>query len=286
MSNDISSNAMLVYLNTSMWSARKLDRSATREVTESHEASSDAGRFNKQLLPKDALAPIVQIAGAARTYLYDHTLAWSDNGDRVMSSMNYFEVMEQLRQFKAEFTQAVDEFCDEYLQHRERARLRLNSLFKDDDYPHEDDVKRKFAMTFGVMPVPVAGDFRATLPDDALEEARVEIANTVNARVQSAMTEVKDKVQDALKHLRQRLDETKGGTGRLHDSALTNIGEVLSRMPGLNLTNDAGLEELRKTLTTTFGGLEMADIKKSATVREDVMRQTDNILKQMQGLSC
>lgn len=285
MSNDISGRAMLVYLSVSAWSGRKLDRSATREVTDSHEASSDAGRFNKQLLPKEALAPITQIAGAARTYLYAHTLAWSDNGDRVMSSTSYFNVMPKLREFKADFDKAVDTFCDEYLQHRERARLRLNSLFKEDDYPHEQDVRRKFAMSFGVMPLPAAGDFRAALPDDELDEVRAEIEASVSGRVQSAMAEVWEEVRTTVSHLRRRLDETKDGTGRLHESALTNIEDLIARLPGLNLTNDAGLETMRKLLATTFNGLEMKDIKKSDAVRTDVMCQTDAILRQM-GISC
>lgn len=286
MTNDISSKAMLVYLSVSAWSGRKLDRSATQEVTQNHEASSDAGRFNKQLLPKDALAPLVQIAGAARTYLYDHTLAWSDNGDRVMSSDNYFAVMERLRKYKAEFTATADKFCEDYDTHRERARLRLNTLFNDNDYPHSQDVRRKFDMRFGVMPLPSAGDFRVDLSEDELNDARAEIAESVNSRVQGAMLEVTEKIRDALKHLHQRLDETKGGTGRLHESALTNIEELLSRIPGLNLTNDAGLEDLRKTLATTFNGLEIKDIKKDDALRNDVMRQTDEILKNMQGVCC
>jgi hypothetical protein len=278
------SNALLVYLNTSIWTARKLDRTATQEVTLSHSAASDAGRFNKQLLPKEALAPITQIAGAARLYLYDHTRPWSDNGDRVMSGMNYFEVMNQLRVFRAEFNAAVDTFCAAYTEHRERARLKLNTLFNDNDYPHEREVRRKFDMSFGIMPLPTAGDFRVELPDEALEEARAEIEAAVSGRMQAAMADVWGEVRTTVSHLRQRLEETKGGTGRLHDSALTNIEDLIARLPGLNLTNDAGLEDMRKLVATTFNGIEMKDIKKSDAVRADMMAQTDALLKQMGAL--
>ena len=184
------SNALLVYLNTSMWSARKLDRTATHEVTENHAASSDAGRFNKQLLAKEALAPITQIASAARQYLYDNTRPWGDNGDRIMSITNYFIVPERLRQYKVEFNAAADALEATYTEQRERSRLRLNTLFHDSDYPQASEIRRKFSMDFGIMPLPSAGDFRVNLPDEALEEARAEIEKTVSDRMTTAMTEV------------------------------------------------------------------------------------------------
>jgi len=277
------SNALLVYLNVSMWSARKLDKSATHEVTENHAASSDAGRFNKQLLAKEALAPIAQIASAARTYLYDNTRPWGDNGDRIMTITNYFIVPERLRQFKAEFNAAADVLEATYTEQRERSRLRLNTLFHDSDYPQAHEIRRKFSMDYGIMPVPTAGDFRVDLPESALEEARTEIEKTVNARMNEAMSAVWEEVRGTVSKLRQRLEETRNG-GRLHESTLTNIEDLIARLPGLNLTNDAGLENMRKLLATTFNGIEMKDIKKSDAVRMDVMAQTDAIMKQMAGM--
>jgi hypothetical protein len=49
------SRAMLCLLSISMWSARKYDREASEEIAQRHGAQPDAGRYNKVLLPKEAL---------------------------------------------------------------------------------------------------------------------------------------------------------------------------------------------------------------------------------------
>ena len=48
---NLNDRALLVQLNVSQWTARKYDKSASKEVTTAHGASSAAGRFNKSLLP-------------------------------------------------------------------------------------------------------------------------------------------------------------------------------------------------------------------------------------------
>lgn len=280
MTDNIASRAMLVQLGISQWTARRLDRSATAEVTSAHAAASDAGRFNKQIVDKSALLPIQQVATAARTYLYQHTLPWADNGDRVLSSMNYFEVMTKLREFKAKFDEEVDAFCTDYNEHRERARLRLNSLFKDEDYPQEWEVRSKFAMSFGVMPLPTAGDFRVAMSDDVVEEVRQEIEAQLGARVQGLVTSVWEELGSTVSHLRDRLQSG----GKLHDSALDNLTDLLDRLPGLNITNDEGIDAMRHEIRQMVSGLEMKDIKKDEKLKQSVIDQTAAILAQMSGL--
>ena len=55
----LSTRAMLVSLSISQWSGRRLDREITDEVNQQHNAAADAGRYNKLLLPKEALAETV-----------------------------------------------------------------------------------------------------------------------------------------------------------------------------------------------------------------------------------
>lgn len=277
---NIASRAMIVFMNVSQATFRKLDKQATSEVTANHAAAADAGRFNKQVIDKEALAPIQQIVSAARTYLYDHTLPWSDNGDRVLSSMNYFEVMGKLQEFAAYFKAAVDTFCNDYNQHRERAKLKLNSLFKEADYPYEHEVRSKFAFTFGVLPLPTAGDFRVAMSDDVVDEVRAEIEQQLNARVQGMMSSVWDDLTKTITHLRDRLQ----ANGPLFSSALDNVTDLLARLPGLNITDDAGLETIRKELHTALMGLEMKDLKKDEKLKQSTIGAVDDILRNMRGL--
>ena len=56
LTTPLSRKAVLVSVNISQWTARKLDREVTDEVNASHGAQKDAGRYNKLLLEKEALA--------------------------------------------------------------------------------------------------------------------------------------------------------------------------------------------------------------------------------------
>lgn len=50
----IHARALLVWLTISGWSARRYDRQVTNKVNAQYAASTDAGRYNKHLLPGDA----------------------------------------------------------------------------------------------------------------------------------------------------------------------------------------------------------------------------------------
>lgn len=82
----LSTRAMLVSLSISQWSGRRLDREITDEVNQSHNAASDAGRYNKLLLPKEALGGIVSVVSETRTDFLKRTLPWMDNGSRIMAA--------------------------------------------------------------------------------------------------------------------------------------------------------------------------------------------------------
>lgn len=271
---------MVVYVNIRQATFRKLDRSATNEVTTTHAAAADAGRFNKQIIDKDALAPIQQIVTQARQYLYDHTLPWSDNGDRVLSSMNYFEVMDKLNEYQRAFNAAVDDFCTTYNQHRDRARLKLNSLFRDADYPNEQEVRTKFAFNFGVLPLPTAGDFRVAMASDEVNEVRAEIQKQLDDRVQSMMSTVWEELRGTISLVKDRC----GNAARLHESVLANLTDLVDRLPGLNITCDTDLEALRQEIKRTFAHYDIKDLRKDEQVRKAVSDEADRILKQMAGL--
>lgn len=280
MDTNIATRAVLITLSISQATFRKLDREASAEVLTNHAAASDAGRFNKQIVEKEALAPMVTLAGAARSYLYKHTLPWSDNGDRVLPSVKYFEVMQQLADYRDAFNVEVDKFCSEYEAHRARAQLRLNSLFNPADYPSTEDVRRKFGMSFTVMPLPTAGDLRCEMTQDQVEELRAEINATVESRVTAMMDTLIMDFAGTVSRLREQLRTGK----RLSVSLLDNVHDLLHRMPGLNLTNDERITQMRETAAELFAGESMEGITNDKEARESLANKCDSVLDQMRGV--
>jgi hypothetical protein len=130
----LSSRAMLCSLSISMWSARKHDKDASEEIATRHGAQSDAGRYHKVLLPKEALAEIQKIVSEARQEHYFMTLPWDDNGYRVLPAAVYMDHVEKMRTLSNRFTAAVEAMTGQFSQLVEHSRIRLGGLFCDQDY--------------------------------------------------------------------------------------------------------------------------------------------------------
>ena len=118
----ITEKAMLAAIHLSIWTAVKHDRKVSRKVAEEHGAFESAGRYNKKLLRgADKLDRLRTLCGQIRQNFYKITLPWSDEGYRLLPGHFYFDWMEQMRKYEAEFEHLVDEFLIVYPQYIERA---------------------------------------------------------------------------------------------------------------------------------------------------------------------
>ena len=141
MTHVISKKAMLARLSISTWSARRLDKTATEKIKNDFQTSNDAGRYNKSLIATNALKKVQSAAGDARTFHYQQTLPWNDDGARILPAANFFAYSEGMRKHKAAFQAAVSEFLTEYPALVEDAKIRLNSLFVQSDYPSTENIE-------------------------------------------------------------------------------------------------------------------------------------------------
>ena len=112
----LSDKALLVQLNISQWTARKYDKRATEQVAQQNGSASQAGRYNKSLLPmNDALNNIHQKSTLIRKKFYTNTLRWGIEGTMMLPSANYLNFMTEFRKEKADWESLVDTFYHEYL---------------------------------------------------------------------------------------------------------------------------------------------------------------------------
>jgi hypothetical protein len=278
---NIASRALIVNLNVSQWSGRKLDRTVTKEVTDAHAASEDAGRFNKLLVDKAALAPVQTIAGAARLYVYAQTLPWGDNGDRVLMSSNYFAFSARMREFETQFAAAVDELVGKFSEFVDRARFRLNSMFIESDYPDVSEIRDKFRMRYSVRPVPTAADFRVDMSDDVVEEIKAQIAADNTKIMNEAMDSVWGEIKTTMTHLHGKLADPKAV---FKASTIEGISDLIDRIPHLNLTDDPDLNKFRDELRANLADLDPKELRKDELVRKYAAEDTKRIMDQFGGM--
>jgi hypothetical protein len=240
-------SAMLVTLNISQWTARKHDKAVSAEVDQAHGAK-DGGRFNKQLIAKEALDPISKIEGAARAYFYKVTHAWGDNGERMLPAALFMEFGQAIGGFRSDFDTKVREFLVRYPQLQQDARVRLGSLYDPADYPA--DIKSKFAFPpVAVMPVATANDFRVKLNDEYVESIKANITSLQQERENDIARQCWARMRT---HLTKIIEVCENPKSKIFESLIENPREYLAMLPALNLTKDVELtqrgEELRAIL--------------------------------------
>src|SRR5690606_21523479 len=102
LKKSVNERALLISFKISQWSGRKIDRVISHEINSSHSASSDAGRYVKNFVDQRDLKDIQRTVNAIRSYINRYTLAWGENGERLLSTDLYFKFTTDLASLKDE----------------------------------------------------------------------------------------------------------------------------------------------------------------------------------------
>lgn len=278
----IQDRAMTMELRISAWTARKHDKKISNEVAETHGAggtADDVGRYNKILITREALKEIGRLKSRARHTHYHYTLPWHDEGPRLLSTRLYLEYSETMSKLKEDFEAEVAKFVAAYPTLIEDARKRLNGMFDAADYPHPSRIASRFAFDTEVGMLPSSGDLRLDISDEHLENVRAEIEKRVQSRFADATKEVWQRIHAAVSHIKSRMDEyDPEAKGRLHESTLGNLRELVAVLPALNIADDAALERMRVKLEKELCPLQIEPLRDDARARAAVSKKAAALL--------
>jgi len=277
MGISIASNAVLVDLNISVWTARKLDKNVSKEIDINKNTTTKAGNYNKNILAGTTqLENINKLASEIREWHARQTLPWSDAGTRLLPMLNFFDYKTQLSDYEAQFKERVDEFITQYPNLITVMGYKLGALFDRSEYPTVDKVAHKFDMRYTILPVPEVGDFRVQVDDEIRKEIEDQYAKSYDARVEQAMTEAWGRLHTTLEHMIYRLSGEDKKIFR--NSLIENALELTSLLTKLNVTNDPKLENARQALEKSLVGVTPEDLRQHADVRENVLARVQDIL--------
>ena len=281
---NIDTCALLVELNVSQWTARKLDRSTTDElVSNKHAQAKGAARVNKNLFAgRSELEVVGQHVTETRSFVYDNTLPWSDSGIRLLPSAKFMDFNAKLQQAEDKFYGLVTEFVTVYPSLITAQAMALGDMFNRNDYPQPTDIEHRFNFNVNYMPVPASGDFRVDIGNDAQEELRKKLSSLADERVEYAMKDIKTRLMEHLKRMSDRLsiDYVSGEAKprKFHDSLLDGAHDLCDLADSLNIVGDVQLSDARKALKKAIGGIDVKDLRKDVGARNDVKTQVDDIL--------
>lgn len=276
----LSERAVLVRLSLSCFNVTRTDKQATEEVLLKHLAGKDAGQFKKKLVTKDAIDPIVKHHTAWRQWHYERTLPWGSEGLRILPTIGLLEYNDGTRQRRMKHNTLVTEFKANWAAYKAAAKVALNGLYNEGDYPSDDAVGDKFGVTVEFVPVPSGGDFRI----DVAKEIIAEMAESTNSAVAEAQKEaVKDvwqRLANPLLHLADKLRDPKG---KFKDSLIGNVLEVAELAPKLNVLGDDRLDKLAAEIRDTFADTKPDELRNNETARAAAKDKADELMARLAG---
>jgi len=274
----LNDRALLVSLSISQWTARKLDKRATKEVADNNRASTSAGRYNKSLLPlNDLLAHVHQKTGVIREKFAKNTLPWGIDGTRILPSANYLSFMQDFRKEKGEWQSLVTMFIDNYDDLVDEAKRWLGDLYDAADYPDKHKVADKFAMDMGIFPVPT-NDFRVELSSDELARLQEDMEGRMATIQQEAMNDCWHRLYKHVQHITEKLADPKG---IFRDSMLDNAQETCDLLSRLNIADDPNLEAMRREVEAKLINHHPDSLRNDPDLRQDTAAEARKIMDLM-----
>lgn len=277
----LQSSAMILRLSISMYSGRKADKATQREVVAGKGArSKGAASVYKSLFAGDGdLEAINTFQAKARKKIADVTVPWSDGGERLVSTKNYFEVAGELSSLRAEFDRLVQVFVDGYATKVSNAAFALGDLFDRGEYPQPYEIKNKFAFNYSFEPVPTANDFRVDLQNDAIDMLRTQYQQAAQERLDAAMQDVWSRVFAEVTRLRDKMIvPEEGKRPRIFESTFDGFKQLIGSLEALNITNDPRLEDARVRLKNALEPVDIEAIRESDDVRKSVHTKMQDVL--------
>ncbi len=284
---DVRQRAMLVNLTVHQWLASATDEKITDEVAQQHGIAAEMGRYQKNLLSKNALARLRSAGNKLRSTHNRYTLPWDEWGTRILSAKAFLDYNAALRHGIDEFDQIFREEMEEpglsgkskYEESQDEARRLLNGAFREDDYPTLETLRAKFRAKITVMPIPAGEDFRIDLGAEATAQVRQEIEAKASDRITEAMRGVYGRLRDAVLKLAVALQAEK--TEAIRSTLFTSLNTVLEALPRLNITGDATLDDFAAEIGQLVSGLSAKELRESEPHRVNIMKRASAILDQM-----
>ena len=275
---DLSSRAMLAKLKISIWGGHASDKEAGARIIAENNASDDAGRFSKLLVPKTFLKPIRAVETAARNLHGELTAPWQNDGARILPSGLFMTYRREMKKFEDEFDREFKDVLAGYEQAKDDRQAQLGDLFNEEDYPSLAELAGKFGFELQISNLPDHRDFRVDLGEEAIAEIKRGMEKQVQDTYQTASIDVQRRLVKVMTDMADKLRTFDPKANRLHDTVIGNVRDLIQIMPELNIGDDPRINELIEKADEVIHGLTKDDLRDDTQVRNDTVAAADNLI--------
>lgn len=254
---------MLVHLSISSWSGQKLDRRATNDLTVMNAMGKDTAKVVKSVISKDVLKPCNTAVGQLRDKHKALTLPYDDAGARILPTAGYFKYVEEVNKLISNLNDKVEELISNFEMHKQRARLELNGMFNEADYPDAESIRHKFRVDMQVRDIPCEGNFVVNMSEEIVSSLKDSMVKQNESKLEEAQREVWKRVIDRVGNFASKMAEERanGKPGIFRDTTVSTLHEILDLAPSLNLAEDPSLTALVEEIKQSLGGYNPDELR-------------------------
>ena len=285
----LSTSALIVNVETNVWTATKQDRAISNEVTTMKKADAEAGKFTKNLLSNSPEhKSLLNYRQTVYNWLQRSTYDWSGNM-RLLPSCNIEKFTAEYRQHEVEFDKLLDKFCDEYPNIVSNAAFKQGDMFDRSEYPDVAIVRTKFKIKLFVTQVPT-NDFRSNISSVIADDLKkhyerqvTEIIDQVMGDASQRLIEIASRISNACTE-NDPQEDGKVKRKKIYDTTIIQARELCNTLKDFNLTNNNELESARAKLEDALKDVSVDDLRESAYVRSVVKDNVDEMLSKFAPL--
>lgn len=283
---NLSSASMLVDFTASVYTARKKDVSASKELEVAKRADPNVANVHKKLLGNcPELEAIQKFVGNTRNAHYSMTLPWSDMGMRLLPTSTFFKYKQRMTEAEQEFERLVNNFFNIYEDAVVNAQTLLGDLYNPDNYPPLDVLRHKFGWRLNFVPLPTSGDFRVEMEQEQAKSLAEEYDKHYSAMFGKAIESLMQELVSYLARLSDRLDyKDHEDKKTFRDTVVSNITNMLEDLLVPLADKDERLLTLTRQLMDTFEGISPDALREDGVLRQNTKQSVDDAINSIKSL--
>lgn len=284
---------MLADIRIGTWGGKFRDRPAAVEI-----AAEDVSR---SFFPGNLGVPFKNInamLNKVRTEHYAMTLPWSvvdkDSGERrtgarllpTASLFDHATVIAKAEQKLPLMLAEIEKTYDDLV--REAAATANQGKFSENYYPAWAEIAERYNLYRHYSPLVVPDDFNrvASLDGRVVQKMIERMASAQQEMLGNAVDDLWSRLTAAVFHLVERLsDDADGDKQRIHESVLSNVGELVNQGRSFKLAEDSRVNEVFSDIEHDLLGSSIKDIRDDDSLRRNIRSKAMTIAESLQALA-
>jgi DNA repair exonuclease SbcCD ATPase subunit len=284
---DLSQKAICVAVTVPGMGTSKKDKDVTKEVLELKGAAVDSGNFVKKLLSGYA-GEVKTAEMAIRNVVLEYTSPWGERL-RILPIEKLQDFQKELRAAIENLQSKVETLIQLLPEAIEKDHVRLNGMFKPEDYPSAQQLRSKYSsenIKVDYFPIP-ALDWRINIADEVLADIQQSVEKQSTRHIEGVTRDLASRIKRLLvdppvsgKGFIERLMDSEP---KFRESMLERIVDTISLIQNLMpITNLPEVQDNLEKIREKLAKFSADSLNSNGIARKVIAKEIDEVTKKME----